>query len=174
MLLQNRRACGIIVLAFKKRADVAQSVERILGKDEVTSSNLVISLEKPPEMAVFSYVLGRILQDSDFNPTFFVDLGFSGNFFGNFLSKIGPKKAGNIRLFGTFRLATFLAILPLLRAVCPLDGGKGIVKAFPAGRRCNRRWAIRPDRRLDRLYILECCFLRCNIAFHHIAQCRCR
>ena len=33
----------MIILAFKKRADVAQSVERILGKDEVTSSNLVIS-----------------------------------------------------------------------------------------------------------------------------------
>ena len=43
----------MIILAFKKRADVAQSVERILGKDEVTSSNLVISLEEPPEMAVF-------------------------------------------------------------------------------------------------------------------------
>ena len=38
-------------------AAVAQSVERILGKDEVTSSNLVISLEEPPEMAVFSCVL---------------------------------------------------------------------------------------------------------------------
>ena len=49
----------MIILAFKKRADVAQSVERILGKDEVTSSNLVISLEEPPEVAVFSYVLGR-------------------------------------------------------------------------------------------------------------------
>ena len=32
-----------ITLALRRRADVAQSVERILGKDEVTSSNLVIS-----------------------------------------------------------------------------------------------------------------------------------
>ncbi len=55
--MQNHLSCGIIILAFKKRADVAQSVERILGKDEVTSSNLVISLEEPPEMAVFSCVL---------------------------------------------------------------------------------------------------------------------
>ena len=43
ILLQIQRLCGMIILAFKKRADVAQSVERILGKDEVTSSNLVIS-----------------------------------------------------------------------------------------------------------------------------------
>ena len=36
-----------------RHADVAQSVERILGKDEVTSSNLVISSRKPAEMQVF-------------------------------------------------------------------------------------------------------------------------
>ena len=53
----------MIILAFKKRADVAQSVERILGKDEVTSSNLVISLEEPPEVAVFSCVLGRFCDE---------------------------------------------------------------------------------------------------------------
>ena len=33
--------------ATKDDADVAQSVERILGKDEVTSSNLVISSIAP-------------------------------------------------------------------------------------------------------------------------------
>ena len=34
---------SIINLASNERADVAQSVERILGKDEVTGSNPVIS-----------------------------------------------------------------------------------------------------------------------------------
>ena len=63
ILLQIQRLCGMIILAFKKRADVAQSVERILGKDEVTSSNLVISLEEPPEMAVFSCVLGQFCDE---------------------------------------------------------------------------------------------------------------
>ena len=43
IMLQIIRICGIINLALKKRADVAQSVERILGKDEVTGSNPVIS-----------------------------------------------------------------------------------------------------------------------------------
>ena len=38
-------------------ADVAQSVERILGKDEVTGSNPVISSTEPPEMAVFLLLL---------------------------------------------------------------------------------------------------------------------
>ena len=39
-------------------ADVAQQVERILGKDEVTSSNLVISSSKTtrPVLVVFWYV----------------------------------------------------------------------------------------------------------------------
>ena len=39
-------------------ADMAQSVERVLGKDEVTSSNLVISSiskEKTPERVFFSF-----------------------------------------------------------------------------------------------------------------------
>ena len=34
---------NIIVARLRGHADVAQQVERILGKDEVTSSNLVIS-----------------------------------------------------------------------------------------------------------------------------------
>ena len=56
ILLQIQRLCGMIILAFKKRADVAQSVERILGKDEVTSSNLVISSRYQSEMTGFFIV----------------------------------------------------------------------------------------------------------------------
>ena len=39
-----------------KHADVAQSVERILGKDEVTGSNPVISSRNQSEMAGFFVV----------------------------------------------------------------------------------------------------------------------
>ena len=46
-----------------KRADVAQSVERILGKDEVTGSNPVISSRNQSEMAGFFVVMGRVLQE---------------------------------------------------------------------------------------------------------------
>ena len=45
-----------------KHADVAQSVERILGKDEVTSSNLVSSSRKSPkscDFGGFSYLFGQ-------------------------------------------------------------------------------------------------------------------
>ena len=41
-----------------QHADVAQSVERILGKDEVTSSNLVISSTKACRDAGFFVGLG--------------------------------------------------------------------------------------------------------------------
>ena len=40
-MLTQEGKCGIIILA--SNAAIAQSVERILGKDEVTSSNLVSS-----------------------------------------------------------------------------------------------------------------------------------
>ena len=46
-------------------ADVAQSVERILGKDEVTSSNLVISSTDQSEMAGLFRVSRLFLQDSN-------------------------------------------------------------------------------------------------------------
>ena len=42
----------------KKYAAIAQSVERILGKDEVASSNLASSSKKSPETAM---VLGLLL-----------------------------------------------------------------------------------------------------------------
>ena len=45
-----------------QHADVAQSVERILGKDEVTSSNLVISSSKACRNAGFFVYFGLILQ----------------------------------------------------------------------------------------------------------------
>ena len=53
------------------RADVAQSVERILGKDEVASSNLAISLRMPAEMQAFSLLFGHKMQDLRFIPAFF-------------------------------------------------------------------------------------------------------
>ena len=40
-------------------ADVAQSVERILGKDEVTSSNLVISSMKPMSVLLIGFFVSR-------------------------------------------------------------------------------------------------------------------
>ena len=40
-------------MSFVADADIAQSVERILGKDEVASSNLAISSARPSEMTVF-------------------------------------------------------------------------------------------------------------------------
>ena len=46
-----------------KHADVAQSVERILGKDEVTGSNPVISSRNQSEMAGFFVVLEWVLQE---------------------------------------------------------------------------------------------------------------
>ena len=53
-----------------KHADVAQSVERILGKDEVTGSNPVISSRNQSEMAGFFVVLGRISQEWARHPAF--------------------------------------------------------------------------------------------------------
>ena len=45
------KTCGMIYELFRinseKYADIAQSVERILGKDEVTGSNPVISSKTP-------------------------------------------------------------------------------------------------------------------------------
>ena len=45
-MLTNRHEVIIII----KHADIAQSVERILGKDEVTGSNPVISSIKNPRL----------------------------------------------------------------------------------------------------------------------------
>ena len=48
--------------ALNERADVAQSVERILGKDEVTGSNPVISSIDQPEMVgLFLYPCTKIV-----------------------------------------------------------------------------------------------------------------
>ena len=43
-----------------------------LGKDEVASSNLAISLRMPAEMQVFSLLSGHKMQDSRFIPAFFI------------------------------------------------------------------------------------------------------
>ena len=69
----------------EKPADVAQSVERILGKDEVTSSNLVISSTKPAEMQVFLWVLGVKLQDFGVKTAILVLAGAESGGFVNFL-----------------------------------------------------------------------------------------
>ena len=61
-MLTRDRKCGIIILA--SNAAIAQSVERILGKDEVTSSNLVSSLTANPIVkgfAVFCFL--RLFRD---------------------------------------------------------------------------------------------------------------
>ena len=47
-----------------RNADVAQSVERILGKDEVTSSNLVISSINPVSNDWVFALLGKIVFQS--------------------------------------------------------------------------------------------------------------
>ncbi len=51
-------------------ADIAQQVERILGKDEVTSSNLVISSISLAEMQGFFFVFGQKMQDFQPVPSF--------------------------------------------------------------------------------------------------------
>ena len=48
-------------MSFVADADIAQSVERILGKDEVASSNLAISSIRPSEMTVFLLYYGVYL-----------------------------------------------------------------------------------------------------------------
>ena len=61
------KTCGMIYELFRinseKYADIAQSVERILGKDEVTGSNPVISSMKKdiPSGCPFSYAVGTDL-----------------------------------------------------------------------------------------------------------------
>ena len=45
----------------KEYADIAQSVERILGKDEVTGSNPVISSKKEPIIDTIVSVTGSFL-----------------------------------------------------------------------------------------------------------------
>ena len=47
-------------MPIKENADVAQQVERILGKDEVTSSNLVISSINPVSNDWVFALLGKI------------------------------------------------------------------------------------------------------------------
>ena len=61
--MQSAAIYAIITLALKKRADVAQSVERILGKDEVTGSNPVISSIKQSEKTAFSFVYAPFLHN---------------------------------------------------------------------------------------------------------------
>ena len=85
-----------------QRADVAQSVERILGKDEVTSSNLVISSSKTcrnagffvsfwPNSASFACEL-FILMTSSFKNHVFV------SFFVSFFDSEHPVRPYYIRL----------------------------------------------------------------------------
>lgn len=51
--LTSRLVIGIITLALKEQcAAMAQVVEHVLGKDEVTSSNLVSSSTKNPQKAL--------------------------------------------------------------------------------------------------------------------------
>ena len=48
---------------MKQRADIAQQVERILGKDEVPGSNPGISSMRLAEMQVFFVVSGWFVQE---------------------------------------------------------------------------------------------------------------
>ena len=76
---------AIMPLLPEKPADVAQSVERILGKDEVTSSNLVISSTNPAGMQGFLWVLGVKLQDFLAETAIWVLAGAGSGGFVNFL-----------------------------------------------------------------------------------------
>ena len=55
---------------MKQRADIAQQVERILGKDEVPGSNPGISSRSLAEMQDFFVVYGHFLQEFAFFPAF--------------------------------------------------------------------------------------------------------
>ena len=70
-----------------KHADVAQSVERILGKDEVTGSNPVISSRNPSEMKDFFLVLGRISQELARHPAFLLTSILPGRVLSQILSQ---------------------------------------------------------------------------------------
>ena len=70
-----------------KHADVAQSVERILGKDEVTGSNPVISSRNQSEMAGFFVVLGWISQEWALHPAFLLTSILQGRFLSQILSQ---------------------------------------------------------------------------------------
>ena len=72
--------------AVLRCADVAQSVERILGKDEVTGSNPVISSRNPSEMKDFFLVLGRILHESQHKIAFLLTSILQGRFLSVFSS----------------------------------------------------------------------------------------
>ena len=54
---QTGKKCYSIARRQKAVADIAQSVERILGKDEVPSSNLGISSRKSHESLVHGFLL---------------------------------------------------------------------------------------------------------------------
>ena len=55
---------------MKQHADIAQQVERILGKDEVPGSNPGISSRSLAEMQDFFVVSGQNVQDSARSPSF--------------------------------------------------------------------------------------------------------
>ena len=57
----DKTADPLYNLKAVKNAAIAQSVERILGKDEVASSNLAISFIRPSEMTVFLLCYGVYL-----------------------------------------------------------------------------------------------------------------
>ena len=65
---------------MKQRADIAQQVERILGKDEVPGSNPGISSRSLAEMQDFFVVSGWFVQDFARCPSFFGDLVFFVNY----------------------------------------------------------------------------------------------
>ena len=57
-----------IIVARSGHADIAQQVERILGKDEVASSNLAISSRKSFIFEGFFFIYARFLQVLPFHP----------------------------------------------------------------------------------------------------------
>ena len=75
------------IIRAVKHADVAQSVERILGKDEVTGSNPVISSRNPSEMKDFFLVLGRVLQKFQREIAFLLTSILLGRFLSQILSQ---------------------------------------------------------------------------------------
>ena len=115
-----------------KHADVAQSVERILGKDEVTGSNPVISSRNPSEMKDFFLVLGLDLQKFQCEIVFLLTSILQGRFLSVFSSAfcaLHPFKSPVPQAFSAFSKISFpVRVQPVGRG----DGKGGVGALLPA------------------------------------------
>ena len=120
------------IIRAVKHADVAQSVERILGKDEVTGSNPVISSRNQSEMAGFFVVWGWVLQEWARHPAFLLTSILPGRIlsvFPSVFSPFDPFKSPVPQAFSAFSKISFpVSFQPVDRG----DGKGGVGMLLPA------------------------------------------